>query len=147
MTIVATITAEDGTVLSLEKFLTPDGRIPDVAQVVEEELIANGVDGRRYRDISSRYPEFSAQTLETAATYAAAVTRCRAYDRLKTKNVKMAVSIGGTSYSYPRVHVKSALAIPVPGAVAGSTSGAAHAAHIVCSWSLVVMDVVQGQNP
>jgi hypothetical protein len=149
MTIVATITTDTGTVLSLDKFLTGDGRVPDFAQVVEEELTANGVDGRRFRTVSNRYPEFTAAALETAATYAAAVTRCRIYDGMVGQNVKLQITnLGGsTVYNYLRVHVKAATPRAVPGTVAGSASGASHVAHIEASLTMVIMEIISGSNP
>lgn len=148
MPIVATITDEDGTVISFDKFLTPDGRVPDQEQSVEEELTASGVRGRRFRDVSERYPEFQAQTIETSSTYTTAVAQCRVYDRLNAKNVRLVISdLAGSSYVFQRVHVKSARAVPVPGAVAGSTAGSTHAAHIMCNFTMVVMELTQGQNP
>jgi hypothetical protein len=116
--------------------------------MIEEELTAEGVNGRRFRDVSARYPEFTVDTLETCATYAAAVTKCRAYDGIVSKNVRLTITnLAGTSYTFPRVHVKSAVPRAVPGSVAGSTAGASHAAHVVCAMTMVVMDVAPGQNP
>jgi hypothetical protein len=148
--IVATITTET-TTLSLDKFLTPNGRVPDVLVKNEEELTADGVDGRRFRDVSDRYPYFTVSTLETCATYVAAVARCREYDKMAGTNVRLTIAnLGGTSYTFGRVHV-SAINPPipraVPGSVAGSAAGASHAAHIVCELSMVIMDVSQGINP
>jgi hypothetical protein len=148
--IVATINAPElsGVPLSLDKFTTDDGRVPDALVMVEEELTAEGVDGRRFRDVSQRYPAFTVQTLETCETYVAAVTRCRAYERIVSKNVRLTIAnLGGTSYTFPRVHVSAAVPRAVPGAVAGSEAGASHAAHVVCLMSMVIMEVPQGLNP
>jgi len=147
--IVATITRPEipGGGLSLDKFLTEDGRVPDALVMVEEELTAEGVNGRRFRDVSERYPAFTVQTLETCATYAAAVTKCRAYERIVSKNVRLTASVGVTSYVFPRVHVSAAVPRAVPGAVAGSAAGASHTAHVVCLMSMVIMEAPQGLNP
>jgi hypothetical protein len=148
MTIVATITSDTGTVFSFDKFLTPDGRVPDWPVTVEEELTANGVDGRRFRDVSQRFPDFTVSTLETVATYTGAVTRCRYYDRIVGTIVKLTITnLGGTaSYTYDRVHVRAAVPRAVPGAVAGSATPS-NAAHIEAALSLVLLDVVSGSNP
>jgi hypothetical protein len=148
--IVATITSPDipGGTLSLDKFLTDDGRVPDALVTVEEELTAEGVNGRRFRDVSDRYPSFTVQTIETCTTYVAAVARCRAYDALIGTNVRLIVSdLAGSSYTFPRVHVSAAVPRAVPGSVAGSAAGASHAAHVACTLSMVVMDVTAGLNP
>lgn len=147
MPIVATITTTDDIVLLLDKFLTPDGRVPDVAQMTEEELTAPGLDHIRYRDVGRRYRQFTVDTLETCSTYTAAVTRCRVWDRMKATNVKLAISnLGGGAYAYSRVHVEECIARAVPGAVAGSATPS-NAAHVVASVTMRIMDQVSGVNP
>lgn len=148
MTIVATINAPSGDVFSFDKFLTSDGRVPDQPVVVEEELIAVGVDGRRFRDLGLRYPEFTAMTLETVATYQAGVTKARKYDKLVGQVVTLQITnLGGTAtYSYQTVHVKAATPRVVPGAVAGSATPT-NAAHIEATLTLVLMDLISGLNP
>ena len=143
--IVASINTGTAT-LSLDQFLTPDGRIPDVAKVVEEELTAAGVDGRRFRDLSRRYQPFTVQTIETSTSYVSAVTRCREYDKMQGKNVSMSVTIGGNAYSYQKVHCMSATPVAVPGSVAGSATPS-NAAHIQATLTFVLMDVISGANP
>lgn len=146
MSIVASMTTPDGLVLFFDKFRTPDGRIPDVLQVQEEELQANGVNGRRYRTINSQYRQFIAQTIETAANYAQAITLARNYDRIKSQNVRLAITnMGGASLTYHRVHVAGLSAVPTPGSVAGSATPS-HAAHVVCDWSMAVMEITDGAN-
>lgn len=146
MSIVATLTTQDGLVLFFDKFRTDDGRVPDVLQIQEEELQANGVDGRRFRTINNQYRPFTAQTLETVATYSQGVTRARAYDLIKGQNVRLAIiNMGGAQMTYHRVHVNEVRAVPVPGAVAGAAT-TADAAHVVCDWRMTVMEVDDGAN-
>lgn len=149
MTIVATITTASGDVISLDKFLTPDGRVPGFQRMEEEALKAPGVDGVRYRDVGLQYPIFTVDALETATNYTAAVTQCRIYDAMNSKNVRLVISnLGGTSvYTYERVHIRRAIARPVPGVVAGSAAGVSHTAHIVTDFEMQIMQVVAGANP
>lgn len=147
MATVATMTATGGWQFFFEKFLTPDGRVPDVSQIIEEELMAPGVDGRRFRTIHSAYRQFSVQTLETEATFAQAITLSRKYDETKGTNVRLTISnLGGVSLTYERVHVLEVRAVPVPGSVAGATT-TSDAAHVVCDWDMVVMENIPQANP
>ena len=149
MSTVATITTPFGATMTLDKFLTPDGRVPDALVTIEEELTAMGVDGRRFRDVSSRFPQFTAQILQTVTDYPAAVRQCRVYDRMVTKNVKLFINnLGSTSaYTYPRVHVWAAAPVARPGKVAGATSYDSHDAYVMAELTMSLMEVVQGQNP
>lgn len=149
MPIVATITTADGIVLSLDKFLTPDGRVPDTQMMEEEPLTSPGADGVRYRDVGLQFPVFTVDTIETQSTYTAAVTRCRLWDAMKTTNVGLVITnLGGVvSYRYARVHVSTVRARAVPGSVAGSAAGTTHAAHIAAQLEMQVMTVVPGVNP
>ena len=149
MTTVATITTPYGETITLDKFLTPDGRVPDALVTIEEELTAMGVDGRRFRVVSRRFPQFTAQILQTVTDYPAAVRQCRAYDGMVSTNIKLFINnLGSTSaYTYPRVHVWAAAPVARPGKVAGATSYAAHDAYVMVDLTLSLMEVVQGQNP
>lgn len=147
MPIVANILTADGVTLYFDKFLTPDGRVLDFPKVIEEELIANGVDGRRFRLNAFRYQPFTAQTLETASTYADAITRCRFYDAMIGDSVRLTITnLAGGVYTYKRVHVISCNAVPVPGYVAGAAV-ATNAAHITATMEMVVMEQDDGANP
>lgn len=147
MPIVANILTYDGVTLYFDKFLTPEGRVPDFPKVIEEELIARGVDGRRYRLDAFRYPPFSVQTLETASNYAAAISRCRFYDAMIGDNVRLTITnLAGGTYIYKRMHIIACRAVPMQGVVAGSAT-VANTAHVMADIDMVVMESEDGVNP
>jgi hypothetical protein len=148
MPTVATITTVDGVTILLDKFLTPDGRVPDQAMMEEEALTAPGLNGTRYRDVGLQFREFTADIIETAATYDAAVTRCRVWDRMQATIIKLTISNMGSSatYRYTRVHVVSHGIVVRPGSVANAAQPS-HAAHLIGPVTLRLMEITAGLNP
>jgi hypothetical protein len=131
----------------LELFRTDRGAVEDVSLIEEEELIAAGVDGRRFRTVGNRYRPFTATILQTCLNYPSAITTARAYDDMIGTIVKLNITLTGVTYNYPRVHVRDARVRCMPGAVAGSTNAATHAAYVTGELDLVLIEAVPGATP
>jgi hypothetical protein len=131
----------------LELFRTDRGAVEDVSLIEEEELIAAGVDGRRFRTVGNRYRPFTATILQTCLNYQAAIITARAYDDMIGTIVKLNVTLNGVAYNYPRVHVRDARIKCTPGVVAGATNSATHQAYVSGEIDLVLIEAVPGAAP
>ncbi len=144
---IGTLTDSLNRTHTLEIFRSDSGRVDDRQVTVEEELLAAGVDGRRWRTVSSRYRVFQAETVTSCADYAAAINKARDLEATIGTNCKLSVTLAGSAYAYSRVHVAECKATPRPGYLSGAGISASNAAYVVATWSLAVIDAPVGSTP
>lgn len=144
---VGTITDAYSNQYVIELFRTDRGSVEDVSVTEEEELVAAGVDGRRFRTVGNRYRQFTATILQTCASYPSAITTAKSYDDMIGTTIKLNITLTGVTYNYQRVHVRDARMRCMPGSVAGATNAGAHTAYVMGELDLVLIEVVDGSTP
>ena len=111
----------------------------DRSMTTEERMMANGVPGARWRDVSEQFPEDQWTTIEPCAAFSDAVNRAHDYASLKGELIQISALIGGTTYQWKNVHVSNVVPKPQPGMVVGSSIASA-GAHIIGVWTLEFTD-------
>lgn len=104
-------------------FLTnslPSGFIEATAQIVEERLTANGVDGARWRTVFSQFPEFQITTLQDYLSYDAAKNAKALVEGFKGGLVNLSLTLAGINYNFQDVHVTNVKGTPAAGKLVGS---------------------------
>jgi predicted signal transduction protein with EAL and GGDEF domain len=120
---------------------TPEGMPPDQFSIEEEELRSPGVDGRRYRTLSVQHPLISMETVADATTHAACVRLSRLYRKaMDGVPVQLNCTIAGTAYKFLDVHIEGVSPVVRIGAASGAEATSGSQAHVLCSWSLRLMN-------
>jgi hypothetical protein len=137
----------------IEVFQTSTGYVPDIAEAVTEELVAPGVDGRRFRLITNQTRQFQARTLHSVVSHAAGVDLCREFQRLRGKRVSLSIVIDNVGYTYTSedagVFVIDCTPSVLPGGLTGANLFAPTGTHHVsAAWDLALMQTPSaGSNP
>ncbi len=138
---VGSITHPTVGALSFILMNTPTGWPIDQFNIEEEELMSPGVDGKRWRTVSTQHAPIQLTTLADATTYAACITLAQQYRKAKTGDpVILAVTIAGTTYRCRNVHVVDVSPQVNAGGVFGAGATTGSTAHVMCQWQLILMD-------
>ncbi len=125
----------------------PGGSLPDVLEDVQEELLDNGVNGRRWRRIHQQFTPFGLSTVADAASYATALMAARSYRWAKGKTGTLVITMDGVDYKYGKVKCIGVVPEVRKGVLVGNAALANSAAVIYARWQFVLSDVAkQGPN-
>lgn len=120
---------------------TPTGWPVDQFNAEEEELRSPGVDGKRWRTTSIQHMPITMTTVMDSTTYNGCILLARFYRLMKTGDpVVLAVTLAGTTYRFRNVHIVDVNPQVSAGAVYGAGATASSAAHVICTWQLILMD-------
>lgn len=109
----------------------------DQAEFLEEEIMARGVDGKRFRELSQQFFDWEVETMAQAADYKAAINLCRSYRRAPGAYGVLQILMSGVTYNWANVHI--ALVAPpqaIPGPVFGPTVNGSPQAAVKARWRL-----------
>ncbi len=124
MTIVARLAvrsygSQPEVTLEFQVWATDDGWSPYQKKIQLEELRAAGVDGIRFRNVGQQFPEFQARSIQTAASYKAALALAETYEKCQGRPATF-------QYIDPNIQfplmVKAVRPLPSSGVLAGETT-------------------------
>lgn len=116
--------------------MTPGGS-PLIESVhMEEELLAEGVDGRRWRTIYDLFQPFTAETFADATSYTLAVQLREKYRQAKGTFGRLSITAADYTTNF-RVHILGVEARCSPARTVGTGVTANATAAIMASWTLV----------
>lgn len=114
------------------------GRVSERVQFVLEELIANGVDGRRWRKRFAQYMPFTMQTVSDGATWLAGQTDANAYEDLVGQYADMTLTFVSTTKTWKNVKILGARPQLSAGKLVGANADPASSYVLTCEWNLVL---------
>lgn len=138
---VASLTV-DGVSFFFARAITQSGKVPDVAVLSQEELLDNGIDGVRYRDVYAQFPEFALDSLEDYADELAGLNLERAY-RTAVGGAGTLLHTRTTQLGIFRVRVRTCEPVLRPGALIGFGSSPSSFGTLRARWTLRVIAVTR----
>ncbi len=116
--------------------VTPYGAPLVEALHMEEEIMAEGVDGRRWRTIFDQYQAFTVDTLMDATSYTLAVQLREFYRQSKGTFGRLTLTASDYTMAF-RIHIIDVDARCMPARTVGTGVTANAVAAIMATWTLV----------
>jgi hypothetical protein len=102
----------------------------------EQELLAEGVDGRRWRTVYDQYVPFQMQTVMDATTYTIAANIRETYRQCRGRIGVLSVASADKTTKF-RVHITEIEAACAPAKTVGANATVSATAWIVGNWTMV----------
>lgn len=119
------------------------GRVSEMRQRVLEELVANGVDGRRWRKRFVQYLPFTMETVADGNSWTAGLADAKEYEALTGEFATMTLTIANTTRVWKNVKILRAAADLKAGKLVGTGADPASAYVLYGSWNLVLTEAAQ----
>lgn len=119
------------------------GRVSERTQTVLEELVANGVDGRRWRRRFQQYMPFKMSTLSDGASWGAGQLDANAYEDLVGNFGTLTLTISNITKTWKNVKVLTCEPKLQAGRLVGANADPASAYVLAGEWTLVLTEAAK----
>lgn len=117
-------------------------RVSEHTQTVLQELMANGVDGRRWRRRFEQYEPFTMATVADGPSRAAGEAESATYEDLSGEYVTLTIIIAGVTRTWRNVKVTAAENIDLKaGRLAGAGTDPSSAYALYATWTLCLTEL------
>ena len=120
---------------------TDRGRVPTGLQVIVEELMANGADGRRWRDVYKQYPPFQMRTTADGPTWTDGLLNADLYEKMVGAFCTLTVITGGITFTWKNTKILGCQPMLNAGILVGFGADAASSYILDATWALVITQV------
>lgn len=114
---------------------TDEGFILNQAAIESEPIETPGVDGQRWRALRLAHAVFNVSTLVACASFSDAIILGKNYRKARHRNCSLAITAGGSSYTFKNIHVEEVLPTPRRGEIVGASASSGNGAHVLARWT------------
>lgn len=116
-------------------------RVSEHTQTILQELMANGVDGRRWRRRFEQYSPFIMRTIADGPSRTAGELEAATYEDLSGEYVTLTITIAGVTRTWRNVKITAADDIDLKaGRLTGSNVDAASAYALYATWTMCLTE-------